>query len=210
MRDKVLILTLNADYISLDEWQQKYGLPVGSDQIGKYFNINESRFVRDIQEFGKLIVCEPLMIVLDEYRRITGVPTHISSFNRDDGKQLELIAEEEKENRRRKLLDPNYKPLNLRASVSPHVFKMAADIDVTTKVDVIARVPLLKQAAVNKNVMLRVGYKEYLKKHDELAAEGKPDQWTFIHGDVCPEYFKKGRVWHNRPHPVSWEVETEW
>lgn len=209
-RSKVIILTLDGRHITLNEWQKLYGLPIGSDLVGKYFSYKETRFIEDITLYGVVIIAEPLIIVLDEYRHITGVPAILSSLNRNDAKQLELLKLEEEENARRKKLDPSYKPDKLRAEISPHVFKLAADVDVKNKAQVLARVPAMRLAARNKNIRIRIGYMAYLKKHDELAAEGKPDQWTFIHVDVCPMYFGPGGVWHKDPHPKVWEIQNEW
>lgn len=196
-RSKVLVLTLSGEYISLDEWQQKYGLNVGSGQIGKHFHLSESRFVRDIEEYGQLIVCEPHMIVADKARELWGHPTSFSSYNRNDKKQAALRE------------DPATR--HLRAETSPHVAKMASDIDLATRAEVLAFVPVLRAAADAVHVMIRIGYKEYLKQSEKVEAEtGVKDTWTFVHFDVCPEYYRKGRVWHSKPHPVPWEFETVW
>ena len=196
-RSKTVVLTLSGDYITLDAWQQKYGLPVGSDQIGKHFSLKESRFRRDIEEFGKLIVCEPLMIVADKARELWGRPISFSSFNRTEKKQAELRE------------DPDTR--HLRAETSPHVVKMAADVNLATRADVMAFVPQLRLAADQVHVMIRIGYKEYLKQSEiEEKATGKKDAWTFVHFDVCPEYFRKGRILHSDPHPIPWEFECVW
>jgi hypothetical protein len=196
-RAKTVVLTLSGEYINLDAWQQKYGLPVGSDQIGKHFSLQESRFRRDIDEYGKLIVSEPLMIVADKVRELWGHPISFSSFNRNEKKQAELRA------------DPATR--HLRAETSPHVVKLAADADMATRADVLAFVQVLRQAADQVHVMIRIGYKEYLKQSEKVEAEtGEKETWTFVHFDVCPEYYRKGRVWHGDPHPIPWEFEIVW
>lgn len=197
MREKIRILTLKGDYISLDEWQKKYGLVVGSTQIGKYFTLTESRFFRDLQEFGSLTIAEPHMIVADKARELWGHPLTFSSYNRTQEKQDELRAE------------PG--TAGLRAEVSPHVVKLAGDIDLKTRLEVIAFVPVLMAAAVAVHVKIRVGFRQYLDKGAEVEkATGQKDTWTFVHFDVCPEYYAPGKPWHNKPHPKVWEIETSW
>lgn len=197
MREKIRILTLGGDYITLDEWQKKYGLLVGSAKIGKYFSYDESRFMRDIKEFGGLVVAEPHMIVADKARELWGRPLSFSSYNRDQAKQDELRAE------------PGAG--HLRAATSPHVVKLAGDFDFKTVAEVKAFVPVLRQAAKDVHVKIRIGYMEYLQKSaDVFASTGQEDTWTFCHADVCPEYYAPGKPWHNQPHPKVWEIETSW
>lgn len=196
-RSSIKILTLSGDYITLDEWQKKYGLLVGSAKIGKYFSYDESRFMRDIKEFGGLVVAEPHMIVADKARELWGQPLTFSSYNRTQEKQDELRAE------------PG--TAGLRAEVSPHVVKLAGDIDLKTRLEVLAFAPVLKQAAKDVHVKIRVGFAQYLEKSVEVEeATGQKDTWTFCHFDVCPEYYAPGKPWHNKPHPKVWEIETSW
>lgn len=197
MRDKVKILTLTGEHISLDQWQQLYKLDVGSNQIGKFFSLTESRFNRDIVLYGELIVAEPLMKVADRARELWDRPLTFSSFNRSQAKQDELRA------------DPDGG--SLRAETSPHVVKLAGDFDLKTRAEVLAFVPVLQQAAKDVHVSIRIGYREYLKKSEEVEkATGRRDEWTFVHGDVCPEYYGKGKPWHDVPHPTSWEYAAIW
>lgn len=173
--DKVKILTTAGNYITLAEWQAKYSLQPG--QIGKYFSLREQRFQDDISLYKELIVAEPLMRVLDALRAKCGHALHINSFNRNAAKQAEL------------------KKQGFRAAtISPHVFKMAADVD--TKSFAESR-ELAKQAiAVAKElgIIIRVGVEDYIAKGQ-----------TFIHIDVCPMYFGNGKPFDNVSHPEVWE-----
>lgn len=182
MRDKVRILNLFGDYISLDEWQQSYGLPVGSNKIGKYFSITERIFADNLKDYGLLVVCEPLMHVLDQTREDSGRTMSLNSFNRSLERQKELRKEYAR-----------------AASISPHVAKMAADIDTTNDGETLNMVHFLQEAARKKNIKIRLGYKDYMK-------DGK----TFVHVDVTPEYYAPGKPWHSQDHPKVWETETTW
>lgn len=178
----IKILTLSGDYISLAEWQQQYGLVVGSENIGKYFKYTEGKFAQDLSEYGELIVCEPLMHLMDEVRELSKRPFKVNSFNRNEAKQNELKASGFR-----------------AATTSPHVVKMACDMDTTSKEDTLAMVPIVKQAAKNKNLKVRIGYKEYL-------AAGQ----SFIHMDVCPEYYGSGGAFASLPNPAAWRNVIEW
>jgi hypothetical protein len=203
---KIRILTLSGDYITLPEWQLKYGLEVGSTQIGKYFRFTELRFQEDIREYGFVVINEPLIIVLDEYRRLKGKQVVISSLNRNAAKQAKLVAEP-------------HEIQNLRAIVSTHEFYIASDVDCVDEADVLASVPIMLQAAENKMVRIRLGWKAYLaqmhiekKKWEALPEPKKPFSfpWTFMHVDTGPEYFAKGKPWHSVKHEEPWEREARW
>lgn len=182
MKNVVVVLTDKDTYISLENWQREYGLEVGSNKIGKYFNLSEPRFKKDVEEYGKLIVCAPLMVVMDAYRSAIGESVTINSYNRDDRKQQELRAS------------------GFRAArSSPHVEKMAVDVDTRDEAHTRKNVPILKRAAKELGIPIRVGYMDYIKN----------DQ-SFIHFDVCPLYYAKGAIRYNEQHPPQWENEIEW
>ncbi len=178
----IKILTLSGEYISLAEWQQQYGLPVGSEQIGKYFKYTEGKFAHDLADYGELIVCEPLMHLMDEVRELSNQPFKVNSFNRSESRQHELKASGFR-----------------AATTSPHVVKMACDMDTDSSAETLEMVTIVKKAAKNKNLKVRIGYKEY-------ALIGQ----TFIHMDVCPEYYGGGKIFHNLKHPPAWESEIIW
>lgn len=177
--DKVVILTKEDTYISLEQWQQRYELEVGSASIGKYYKFTEGKFLDNIKEFGKLVVCEPLIKLIDVYREKIGEPNNINSFNRDQAAQDALTKEGFR-----------------TAKVSPHVEKMAADNDAYSEEDTRAKAKLMIAAARELGYKIRIGYEGYLKIGQ-----------TFIHCDVCPMYYGKGMPRHDEPHPVAWEFE---
>jgi hypothetical protein len=199
---KVIVLNETGDYITLDEWQKNYGLVVGSDRIGKYFSITEHRFAQDINDYGHLVVNALLIKVLDRYRELKGFPVCINSFNRDQAKQDQL------------------KKSGARAATtSPHVAKMAADVD-TPGIEELKKsnpkltndeawllavkinhdqVKLFKQASTELGINIRIGYKEYLEERS-----------TFIHVDVCPEYYGPGKRFYKLQHPKAWEQPITW
>lgn len=172
----VHVITYEDQLISLGEWQGLYDL--SGDQIGKYFRLRERRFSLDLELYGALHVCEPLMYVMDLTRKRWGRPIIVNSFNRNEAKQAELRA------------------AGLRAAVtSPHVVYLAADLDTTSKEETRELAHTLLQAARDLKIKVRIGYTQYL-------AEGS----TFVHVDVCPEYYAPGSPRHEQPHPSAWEI----
>lgn len=193
----VQVLLLTGDLVSLEHWQSIYKLSVGSEKIGRYFSLKESRFQRDIEEFGGLVINAPLMLVMDTFRELWGKSVICSSYNRNEFKQQALLAE------------PGTK--GLRAQVSPHVAKMAVDLDMTTRLDVIDAIPIIKVAAYKVTMRVRIGHLQYLEMSEKVEREtGDKNTWTFVHIDVCPEFYATGMAFHNQPHPEPWERVTEW
>jgi hypothetical protein len=179
-RDKIEVMLINGTMVSLEKWQKIYGLT--GTKIGKYFSYMEPRFRKDIEDFGKLVVCEPLMRVMDDYREYIDEPVNVNSFNRSDAKQKEL------------------KRLGFKtATFSPHVALMGVDLDTYNRGQTLNNVHSLKIVARRLGIKIRVGYKSYLNIGQ-----------TFIHLDVCPEYFAPGAVFHDKDHPWQWEKEMEW
>lgn len=177
--EKVVVLTLDDKFVSLEEWQRQYGLTVGSAQIGKHFFYTESKFQDDLARYGKLVVCAPLMVVMDKYRELVDEPVNVNSYNRDEKKQEEL------------------REAGARAAThSPHVEKMAADLDTLDAEGTYIRVTVLQRASRATGIDVRIGFRQYLEQL-------KPH--TFIHVDVCPMYYAKGKPRHNEPHPAPWE-----
>lgn len=170
------IITHEDTRISLQEWQEQYSLK--GTQIGRYFTYTEWRFAQDLKQFGRLYVCEPLMYVMDLTRKRWGKPLHVNSYNRTPAYQDELRAR------------------GLRAATtSPHVVKLAADLDTTNHRETKELVPVVLQAARDLKIQIRLGYAQYMR-----------DGSTFIHIDVCPEYYTPGQPRHDQPHPAAWEI----
>lgn len=182
LHTKVFVLLPDGNEMPLAEWQQVHGYEVGSARISKHFWFTESKFLQDIQDYGKLVVCELLMRVADKYRDIKTAPVRVNSFNRSREKQLKLQQE-------------GYKA----AALSPHEFFLAMDVDTDTEEETRLNAAMIRKAADMLGIKVRIGYKQYLV-----------NKQTFIHIDVCPEYFGKGCVWHSEKHPPQWENEIVW
>lgn len=181
---KVIVLTEDDKYIALTDWQLKYGLPVGSTMIGLCFSYEESKFQQDLKDYGKLIVCAPLIKVIDKYRELIRESVTINSFNRSAQKQEQLRL------------------AGFRAAkTSPHEEKMAADCDTVSESDTLKKKEKMLEAGSLLKIPIRVGFQQYL--------DNDPQQ-TFIHVDVCPLYYAPGRPRHSDPHPIQWEKQITW
>lgn len=123
-----------------------------------------------------------LIVLIDKYREAKGVPVNFNSLDRTQIQQDGLRA-------------AGYRA----ATTSPHVVYMAGDVDTVSKADTIASVALLQKIAKQLGIKIRIGYKSYM-------ADGN----TFIHVDVCPEFYAPGKPFHNQPHPIQWESEIIW
>lgn len=175
--DNVHVLTTQGNYITLEEWQKKYEIPEG--KVGKFFSLREQRFQDDIVLYKTLVICEPLMRVLDALREDVGHALHLNSFNRDQTKQNQLKKD------------------GFRAATySPHVVKMAADVDTITIEQSRALAKRAIEVAKKLGIPIRVGVEEYIPKGQ-----------TFIHIDVTPVYFRPGKPFANVDHPKAWEKE---
>ncbi len=179
--ENVHVLTTEGTYITLEEWQERYG--ISGNQIGKFFSLRERRFQDDLELYGTLVVCEPLMRVLDALREDVGHPLHINSFNRDQAKQMRL------------------KQAGFRtATNSPHVVKMAADVDTFSVEQTRALARRAIEVGKRLGISVRVGSEDYI-------AIGQ----SFVHIDVCPMYFKPGKPFHNVAHPFAWQKDwSQW
>ncbi|WP_028978954.1 DUF882 domain-containing protein [Sporocytophaga myxococcoides] len=178
----ITVILKNGQFTTLKEWHEKYDLKAGSDQIGKHFSLKEPKFMQDLKEYGELIVNEQLIRVMDGLRETLGVPLKINAFNRSNAKQEQLRR-------------AGYRA----AKFSPHVAKMAVDIDTDSIIQTRERVKKLKEVSSKLGIKIRIGYEEYLQA----------DQ-SFIHIDVCPEYYAKGKPFHSKPHPDVWEQSMTW
>lgn len=175
----VKIITRAGTEINLPEWQAQYN--IANEQIGRNFSLTESRFKTDLVQYGELVVNELLMRFLDAFREAVG-PITINSFNRNQEKQNELKAEGFK-----------------TAKYSPHVAKIAADIDTKTVEQTREWARKAKEVAAAIGIKIRVGSEQYIKAGQ-----------TFIHVDVGPEYYAKGKPFHEQFHPVQWESQICW
>jgi hypothetical protein len=185
----IKIILRSGEEISLEAWQKLYGLKVGSASFGHYFSYTEAKFAQNLRQYGKLIVNELLQRVLDELRIRSGKAVNISAYNRSDEKQEALLNAK----------DANGKPLYAAAANSPHVEYLAADIKTSSAAESRQLAKLLDEISKELGIKIRIGVEQYIKKGQ-----------LFIHLDVCPEYFAKGKPFHNKKHPWQWEVEARW
>lgn len=179
-KEQIKVMLASGTIISLLEWQEQY--EIKDDQIGKHFSLNEPEFKENLEEFGSLTVNAPLMVLMDEFRERIGKPVKVNSYNRTEAKQARLRAQ-------------GYKA----ATYSPHVVKLAVDIDTTSKKETLEHVEVMRQVSKDTGIPCRIGYKTYLNRGQ-----------TFIHVDVCPLYYAEGKPWNNKKHPSVWEKQIEW
>lgn len=180
--NSVKVLLADGSYITLGEHQKALELKEGSAQIARHFSFTEPKFAEDLRNYGELIVCAPLMRVLDVYRALVNAPVNINSFNRNEEKQQSLKAQGAR-----------------AATFSPHVVKLAADVDTKDEEDTRKKVVVMLEAAKMAKVPIRIGYEDYIKAGQ-----------SFIHVDVCPLYYAKGKVWNAIKHPEAWEFQNSW
>lgn len=177
---RVVVFDDKDNIISLTEWQKQYDLK--DIMIGRYYSFMEPKFMQDIQDYGKLMVSVPLIVLLDKYRSLKARSNKINSFNRSKEKQ-------------RQLHEAGYKT----AQHSPHEEYLAADCDTDNDTETLQCVELVRKAADLLKYQVRIGFKQYMEVKQ-----------TFIHVDVCPMYFGVGKVRHEEKHHILWEQENTW
>lgn len=178
----VIVTTKEGTEISLKDWQKKYGLPENSQKIGKFFSLTERKFAQDLKDYGTLQVNELLMRFMDRLREKWGKPLNVNSFNRSPEKQAQLTADGFR-----------------TASYSPHMVFMAVDLDTTSALESRMLANMADGVAKELGIKLRIGVEDYIKAGQ-----------TFVHFDVCAEYYAKGKPFHGQTHPAQWESAIRW
>ena len=125
---------------------------------------------------------ELLFPIVDEFRKRVKKPVRINSGYRSQEEQDDLR-----------------KRGHRAAKFSPHVQGMALDIDTISKTETYTHVRILEQISKELDIKIRIGFRKYLK-----------DGNTFIHFDVCPEYFAQGKPFHHLKHSEAWERQARW
>lgn len=171
------IIGLDGRRMGLNEWQKVYGLTVGTAQLGRHLTIGEPNV-----RLG-LTISEAIIRLFDGVRALRGRALYVNSLDRSQEKQEELQR------------NPNIQA----AKYSPHVVKLAIDIDTTSNKDTAELLEVINTVADVLGYRLRLGWESYQRKGQ-----------TFIHIDVCPMYYGKNGVWHDVKHPLAWEGEIEW
>lgn len=181
----ITVILKDGSETTLAEWQKIYNLPVGSESIGRHFTLSDPKLAENLKQYGKLVINELLIRVLDVFREKSGIPCILNAFNRSEEKQKELQA------------DKRF----AAAGTSPHVYFMAADINAHSAQDVKDKVAILLVVGKELGIKIRIGYQQYLNL---------PQPMTFVHVDVCPEYYGVGKPYYSRPHPKPWENQITW
>lgn len=138
---------------------------------------------------GQMLIAEPLLELLEKYRELTGgKPVKVTAGYRTREHQKELQGRADLK----------------AATYSPHTVGMAADVDLPDKKAVLNAVSIFLQAANILGLRIRLGYKQYLKNGQ-----------SFVHVDVCPEYYAAGKPYHDWPiwtgypttAPAAWMIK---
>lgn len=169
-----LIRLADGKLVSLEVYQELYDL--SGNMAAKFFTADE------LDCSGELEIAEPLLRLLDAFRELIKKPVKINSGYRTPAKQKALKAAGRQ-----------------AATISPHCFGMAADVDAANKAQTIVYAKLLEETAKELGIKARFGFRQYLAKGD-----------TFVHVDVCPEFYAKGKPLHKEQHPAVWENEIKW
>lgn len=151
--------------------------PAAFSLLGRY-TLDEIPF--DPKKLSELVLCEPLMEVVNEYCRITDTKPEILVMNMTMDWQRATHYE-----------DHMSAPEHFRGHLSTHVTWMAVDLAGADR-------EKLREAAKNVNVKIRTGqYKDYV--HLDVApmyyAEGRP----WFHD-----------VHHIAPITKTWKQEIDW
>ena len=131
------------------------------------------------------ILHEDLFMIIDELRRRAHKHIRINSAYRTFSEQKRLLD------------NGNYKA----AKVSPHTYGLAVDIDTVNYSETLHYVELLKKICSDAHIQYRIGYRTYHKIGQ-----------SFVHIDICPNLFCKGKVWEEYTNiPSPWKIHgLEW
>lgn len=206
----ITVILRDGSETTLAEWQKIYGLPVGSDNIGRHYTLHDSKIAENLRDNKFLVINELLIRVADLEREKNAEPSILNAFNRSHAKQISLQNE----------LNPDGSHKYEAAKYSPHEVFMAIDKSCSkfdtiekngvkskvfnlqkTKEEVAQTVKFLKEAAKELGIKIRIGWKLYQNQSIPMY---------FVHYDVCAMYYGKGMPFNSRPHPWEWEVEAEW
>ena len=135
------IVLATGERVSLDLWQQIYGLPLGSSKIGKFLSLGEPSIPQGTT------LSAPLIQLFDQVRMNGWPASKINSGSRTHERQQELIANGER-----------------AASISPHEVFMAFDIDTTTVAESRKLVIELEKSADMLGIKIRIGIDDYIPK----------------------------------------------
>lgn len=125
------------------------------------------------------VLHESLFDILDELRTEVGKPIRINSGFRSVEHQ-EVLRKTNKG----------------AVANSPHTWGLAIDVDTVSNGQSDAYAKLILDISKSKNIAVRVGWQQYKRFHE-----------TFVHFDVAPEMFGKGKIWEKEvPKAVLKEI----
>lgn len=125
------------------------------------------------------VLHESLFDILDELRTEVGKPIRINSGFRSVEHQ-EVLRKTNKG----------------AVANSPHTWGLAIDVDTVSNGQSDAYAKLILDISKSKNIAVRVGWQQYKRFHE-----------TFVHFDVAPEMFGKGKIWEQEvPKAVLKEI----
>ena len=134
---------------------------------------------------GDFILHEHLFTILDKLREYAKKPIRINSAYRTAAQQKELQKNNEG-----------------AVNNSPHVWGLAIDIDTRSNKETENYVKILLIIAKELGLQIRLGFTQY---------QNMTPAKTFIHLDVTPEMFGKGKVWEFFPNiPNVYKTQIEW
>lgn len=135
------IILATGEHVSLDVWQDLYGLPKHSAKVGKYITLGEPYIPNGTT------LAAPLIQLIDQVR-LNGWPVcKFNSATRTQARQEELKAEDKR-----------------AASTSPHVAAMAFDIDTSSYAESRKLAAALKKAAGMLGFKIRIGLNLYINE----------------------------------------------
>jgi hypothetical protein len=182
------IILRNGTLISLAEWQQQNNLP--PDKAMPDFSVRELGLYK-----VNALMAEQVLLILQETRNIRGKSTKINEGFRSPA-EARSLHDRYAAMMRAGTLNARKNPASLN---SPHSHGMAADIDETSPEKVRKLEADIRSAAARLNFSIRIGIRQYLGAG-----------MTFVHFDVCPEFFAQGKPFYQRPHPAAWRNPITW
>ena len=170
------VILENGNELNLKSHQLRYGLELGSSQIGRYFNIGENSI------YNKCRFSVILIKIMDEVRYRWKKPIIINSFDRTKERQAWLVKS-------------GYKA----SKNSTHELGLAADLETKSNDESEELVKLIEEVAKDLKYKVRIGYKEYQKLgqtfvHLDVAPEyfGKDKPYRLL---PHPEAWKVEARW---------------
>jgi uncharacterized protein YcbK (DUF882 family) len=182
------IILRDGSSVSLAEWQLRNNLP--PDKAMPQFSVRELGLHKENAR-----ITEQLLLLLQKVRDIRNKSTKINEGFRSPA-EARALHDRYAAMMRAGTLNASKNPASLN---SPHTQGMAADIDESSPESVRKLEADIRKAAAELGFSIRIGIRQYLGAG-----------MTFVHVDVCPEFFAPGKPFHLRPHPAAWRNPITW